>query len=337
MNILINVIKKKEVFNIACIDKTELVLTYSTSKKSLNTQIWNVEILKPKDVGNRYEKNYTWKNVYKPGLKPNNDAERYPVNNVKPYTAQDRLMKYRKIDEQESNKFKQLENRQQYNTNNTRDSAQNTSVLANNSFNTNISQSKNNHSTQPLKILPGNIYTSTQENNTLKNNPNNFNRKPLKKLTEIIETSEDLEKTKKNRTLRCENNATRTRPHDIKKNLWDKRYLLFSKFDQGIMMDHESFYSVCPEILSKHIALRCPGLDVAMDPFCGAGGNVIQLAKRYKHVIAVDIDANKLEFAKRNAEIYGVREKITFIQGDFFEIGETLKKYKPQVIVTSPP
>ncbi|XP_050525891.1 uncharacterized protein LOC126896825 [Daktulosphaira vitifoliae] len=103
------------------------------------------------------------------------------------------------------------------------------------------------------------------------------------------------------------------------------------------MMDIESFYSVCPEILSKHIALRCPGLDVAMDPFCGAGGNVIQLAKRYKHVIAVDIDANKLEFAKRNAEIYGVREKITFIQGDFFEIAETLKKYKPQVIVTSPP
>ncbi|XP_050547878.1 trimethylguanosine synthase-like [Daktulosphaira vitifoliae] len=103
------------------------------------------------------------------------------------------------------------------------------------------------------------------------------------------------------------------------------------------MMDNESFYSVCPEILSTHIALRCPGLYVAMDPFCGAGGNIIQLAKRYKQVIAVDNDANKLEFAKRNAEIYGVREKITFILGDFFEIAETLKKYKPRVIVTSPP
>ncbi|XP_050540366.1 trimethylguanosine synthase-like [Daktulosphaira vitifoliae] len=72
-----------------------------------------------------------------------------------------------------------------------------------------------------------------------------------------------------------------------------------------------------------------------MDPFCGAGGNVIQLAKRYTRVIAVDIDAKKLEFAKRNAEIYGVRDKITFIHGDFFEIAETLKKYRPQVIVTS--
>ncbi|XP_050538500.1 trimethylguanosine synthase-like [Daktulosphaira vitifoliae] len=99
----------------------------------------------------------------------------------------------------------------------------------------------------------------------------------------------------------------------------------------------KSFYSVCPEILSTHIALRCPGLDVAMDPFCGAGGNVIQLAKRYTRVIAVDIDAKKLEFAERNAEIYGVRDKVTFIQGDFFGIAETLKKYKPRVILTSPP
>jgi len=39
----------------------------------------------------------------------------------------------------------------------------------------------------------------------------------------------------------------------------------------------ESFYSVCPEILSYHIAKRCQN-DVALDPFCGAGGNIIQLA-----------------------------------------------------------
>lgn len=39
----------------------------------------------------------------------------------------------------------------------------------------------------------------------------------------------------------------------------------------------ESFYSVCPEILSLHIAKRCKS-NIAMDPFCGAGGNIIQLA-----------------------------------------------------------
>ncbi|XP_050539340.1 uncharacterized protein LOC126904382 [Daktulosphaira vitifoliae] len=128
MNILTNVIKKKEVFNIAFIIKNELMLTYSTSKKSLNAQIWNAENLKPKDVDNRYEKN-TKKNAYKPGLKPNNytayNAKCYPVNNEKRYTAQDRLMKYRKTEEpHQPNKFKHPDNRQQYNTNNTRYSAQ---------------------------------------------------------------------------------------------------------------------------------------------------------------------------------------------------------------------
>lgn len=39
----------------------------------------------------------------------------------------------------------------------------------------------------------------------------------------------------------------------------------------------ESFYSVCPEVLSYHIAKRCRYL-LALDPFCGAGGNIIQLA-----------------------------------------------------------
>jgi len=34
---------------------------------------------------------------------------------------------------------------------------------------------------------------------------------------------------------------------------------------------------VCPEILSYHIAKRCKN-DISLDPFCGAGGNIIQLA-----------------------------------------------------------
>jgi len=43
----------------------------------------------------------------------------------------------------------------------------------------------------------------------------------------------------------------------------------------------ESFYSVCPEVLSYHIAKRCKN-NIVLDPFCGAGGNIIQLAKTCK-------------------------------------------------------
>lgn len=57
-----------------------------------------------------------------------------------------------------------------------------------------------------------------------------------------------------------------------------------------------------------------------MDPFCGAGGNIIQLAKRYDKAIEVDIDEEKLKIAKNNAEIYAVNEKIEFVYGDFFDL-----------------
>lgn len=46
----------------------------------------------------------------------------------------------------------------------------------------------------------------------------------------------------------------------------------------------ESFYSVCPEVLSYHIAKRCKN-NIVLDPFCGAGGNIIQLAKTCKRGI----------------------------------------------------
>jgi trimethylguanosine synthase len=35
---------------------------------------------------------------------------------------------------------------------------------------------------------------------------------------------------------------------------WKKRYYLFSKFDRGVLIDDESWYSVTPEPMAKHIA-----------------------------------------------------------------------------------
>ncbi|VVC44277.1 RNA cap guanine-N2 methyltransferase,S-adenosyl-L-methionine-dependent methyltransferase [Cinara cedri] len=114
---------------------------------------------------------------------------------------------------------------------------------------------------------------------------------------------------------------------------WSKRHMLFSKFDLGILLDDESFYSVCPEVLSYHIAKRCQN-HVVLDPFCGAGGNIIQLAFMCDLVIAIDIDPTKILFAKHNAEIYGVAEKIEFIVGDFFSLAS---KLKADVVFMSPP
>lgn len=58
---------------------------------------------------------------------------------------------------------------------------------------------------------------------------------------------------------------------------WTKRHELLSRFDDGCRLDEESWFSVTPEWLAKETAerLRC---DTIVDPFCGAGGNVIQFA-----------------------------------------------------------
>jgi trimethylguanosine synthase len=65
-------------------------------------------------------------------------------------------------------------------------------------------------------------------------------------------------------------------PHLTK--YWHQRYSLFSKFDDGIQLDEgisitietmkESWYSVTPEAIAKHIAERCRSKCI-VDAFCG--------------------------------------------------------------------
>lgn len=117
------------------------------------------------------------------------------------------------------------------------------------------------------------------------------------------------------------------------KKYWNQRYRYFSKFDEGIKIDNEGIFSVTPECIAKHIANIC-ACDTIIDPFCGVGGNAIQFAFTCKKVIAIDINPLKIEYAKNNARIYGVEDRITFIVGDFFKLAPTLKA---DVVFLSPP
>ncbi|KAI7879631.1 S-adenosyl-L-methionine-dependent methyltransferase [Lichtheimia hyalospora FSU 10163] len=121
-------------------------------------------------------------------------------------------------------------------------------------------------------------------------------------------------------------------PEDLYK-YYMQRYSYFSKFDQGILMDREGWFSVTPEGIARHIAQRCQS-DVVIDAFCGCGGNAIQFALTCERVIAIDIDPVKLHCARNNARIYGVEDRIEFIQGSFFELAPSLKA---DVVFLSPP
>ncbi|XP_072991040.1 uncharacterized protein [Typha latifolia] len=105
---------------------------------------------------------------------------------------------------------------------------------------------------------------------------------------------------------------------------WSQRYLLFSHFDKGIKMDEEGWFSVTPEPIARHHASRC-GSGTIIDCFTGVGGNAIQFAMKSNHVIAIDIDPQKVDYAQHNAAIYGVANQIDFIVGDFFQMAPCLK------------
>ncbi|XP_036412042.1 trimethylguanosine synthase [Colossoma macropomum] len=118
---------------------------------------------------------------------------------------------------------------------------------------------------------------------------------------------------------------------------WAQRYRLFSRFDEGIKLDHEGWFSVTPEKIAEHIAQRVPevyDMQLIVDAFCGVGGNAIQFALTGKRVIAIDIDPVRLELAQHNAEVYGVAQRIDFIQGDFLQLAPRLRA---DVVFLSPP
>jgi trimethylguanosine synthase len=102
---------------------------------------------------------------------------------------------------------------------------------------------------------------------------------------------------------------------------WNQRRRLFSRFDHGVQLDDEGWFSVTPEQIADHVASRLYQLSearpmVVLDAFCGCGGNAIAFAKLPNvTVLAVDVDRAKLRRAAHNAAIYGIPpHKLAFVE-----------------------
>ncbi|KAM3605361.1 uncharacterized protein V6R79_024457 [Siganus canaliculatus] len=119
---------------------------------------------------------------------------------------------------------------------------------------------------------------------------------------------------------------------------WAQRYRLFSRFDEGIRLDREGWFSVTPERIAEHIAIKVqqsfPDSELVIDAFCGVGGNAIQFAVTGKRVLAIDIDPVRLDLARHNAAVYGVADRIDFVQGNFLHLAPRLRA---DVVFLAPP
>ncbi|KAJ5978213.1 hypothetical protein N7501_001555 [Penicillium viridicatum] len=134
-------------------------------------------------------------------------------------------------------------------------------------------------------------------------------------------------------------------PWDIQ-NYWSQRYRIFSKYDDGVWLTDDAWFGVTPEpvanVIASQIAESAPaGRKVLVDAFAGAGGNTIAFALtgKWKRIYAIEKNPAVLKCAKHNAKIYGVEDKITWFEGDCFEILKNqLKELAPySVVFASPP
>ena len=94
--------------------------------------------------------------------------------------------------------------------------------------------------------------------------------------------------------------------------------------------------------IAQHLADGMPNdKAILIDVFAGAGGNTIAFAKsgRWKRVIAIEQNPQVLACAKRNAEVYGVQDQISWFEGDCLRIlkDELAEMNEVGVIFASPP
>lgn len=131
---------------------------------------------------------------------------------------------------------------------------------------------------------------------------------------------------------------TDNHPDSISETYWTKRYLLFSKFDCGVQLDFESWYSVTPECIAQHIAKRLSNKNsTVLDVCAGAGGNAIQFALQKHHVIACEISCERIQMAQNNAGVYGVSNCIEFVCCDGLEMLRTMQSNQVDYVFLSPP
>lgn len=143
------------------------------------------------------------------------------------------------------------------------------------------------------------------------------------------------------------NNNGKQIPKRLKK-YYDKRYKLFSKFDEGVQLNEELWYSVTPEktaiFLLKLILSYFPKNKAILDVFSGGGGNAIQFAKNFDRIIGIDVNIDNIKCAIANSKVYGVNDKITYLNIDWLEICLNEKNFKElkdmydvEILFGSPP
>ncbi|AIF70191.1 methyltransferase [Palaeococcus pacificus DY20341] len=106
----------------------------------------------------------------------------------------------------------------------------------------------------------------------------------------------------------------------------------FSRDD--LWMDLNGLRYATHEVVADYRAKRLKPKSIA-DVSCGIGIQLIFYAKYAEEAYAIDIDERKLFYAMKNAEKYGVKDRITFIRGDSLS-EEVVNQVDADIIFSDP-
>jgi len=100
-----------------------------------------------------------------------------------------------------------------------------------------------------------------------------------------------------------------------------QKYDLWHRYDEGIRMDDAGWFSVTPESIARHTALKDRSYcRLVLEAFAGVGGNAIQYALAGDHVVAIELDSTRAQIIRHNAAVYGASNYLDVIRADFFDL-----------------
>ncbi|HJH32354.1 MAG TPA: methyltransferase domain-containing protein [Methanosarcinaceae archaeon] len=106
------------------------------------------------------------------------------------------------------------------------------------------------------------------------------------------------------------------------------------KFEKTLYSDKDGIRFATPQVVAQYRAKRIKYKTLA-DISCGIGGQVIFFAKECDFVYAVEIDPQKIEYARKNCELHGI-DNVEFICGDALSTDVIRQIPKVDIIFSDP-
>ncbi|MEM2121129.1 MAG: methyltransferase domain-containing protein [Candidatus Woesearchaeota archaeon] len=149
---------------------------------------------------------------------------------------------------------------------------------------------------------------------------------------------------KSNRTSLIKNKFKKLKQEELKElvSIAKAQIKAENLFSKGFKMflNEEDLRFTTQEFIADYRARKIysfVGKEKIVDLCCGIGSQTISFAKYFRHVLAIDIDERKINYAFKNIQHRDLRN-VTLLRGDIFdkEIIKKVSDFKPKVIFCDP-